>query len=86
MHRIPGKGRATGFVGHLKFNHKYYLITSQHVLQSRRDDPCNIKITFEHPKNETKRGDELFDSSTRWFTDNKTDLQDNVWYHIVVCT
>ena len=78
-YRIPGKeGKATGFVGHLQYQHKdlYLLITNHHVLQKRSDQPSGIEIIFE--RHNKLRGDELFSTTNQWFTDNGTNLQDNV--------
>ena len=78
MHRIPA-GRAIGFVGHLRCNDKdlYYLITNHHVLQGRRDKPSNITVTFKDCN--PLKGNELF-SGTKWLTDNRTNLKDNVCF------
>ena len=95
IHRIPGKEKGTGFVGHLQNNDKdcYYLITNHHVLQHEMDK-SNVNITFEYSnmlsgKSSTKdtSGVDLISSanvhkslslSGNWFTDNGTNLQDNV--------
>ena len=68
------RGKATGFVGHL--HNKCYLITSQHVIQGRRDKPSDITITFKNC--DPLKGNEMFISATGWFTDSKTNLKDNV--------
>ena len=71
------RGTATGFVGHLRFGDKdlYYLITNQHVLQGRRDQPSDITITFKDCN--PLKGNEFF-SNTKWFTDSGTNLLDSV--------
>jgi len=79
---VPGKGKGTGFVGHLKCNNKesYFLITCNHVLKSK-PEAQNAEITFEQSHEpEPIKGDKLFDltSRTGWYTDNGTNPQDNV--------